>query len=104
MIARVQTFTLLGVEAFDVCVEVDVAPGLPSFSVVGLPDTAVRESRERIRSAVKNSGFEFPGSRIVASLAPADLRKTGPGFDLAIAAGLLVSFGQLPEDSLNDCA
>lgn len=104
MIARVHTFTLLGVEAFDVSVEVDVGPGLPSFSVVGLPDTAVRESRERVRSAVKNSQFEFPDSRIVASLAPADLRKAGPGFDLAIAAGLLVAFGQLPPDVLRGCA
>ena len=104
MISRVQTFTLMGVEAYDVTVEVDVAPGLPSFSVVGLPDTAVRESRERVRSAVKNSGFDFPDSRIVASLAPADLRKAGPGFDLAIAAGILLSFGQLPAGALDGCA
>jgi magnesium chelatase family protein len=105
MIARVHTFTLLGVEAIDVSVEVDVAPrGLPSFSVVGLPDTAVRESRERVRSAIKNSGFEFPETRIVVSLAPADLRKAGPGFDLAIAAGLLVSFGQLPAQVTESCA
>ncbi|MDQ3730353.1 MAG: YifB family Mg chelatase-like AAA ATPase [Actinomycetota bacterium] len=105
MIARVQTFTLLGVEAFDVTVEVDVAPqGLPSFSVVGLPDTAVRESRERVRSAIKNSDFKFPDSRIVASLAPSDLRKAGPGFDLGIAAGILVAFRQLPEDALAGCA
>jgi len=104
MIARVQTFTLLGVEAFDVSVEVDVASGLPAFSVVGLPDAAVRESRERVRSAVKNSGFEFPDKRIVASLAPADLRKAGPGFDLGIAAGVLVSDGQLPEDAIKGCA
>ncbi len=104
MIARVHTFTLLGVEAFDVTVEVDVANGLPAFALVGLPDTAVRESRERVRSAVKSSGFEFPDSRIVASLAPADLRKAGPGFDLAIAAGILVSTAQLPGDSLRGCA
>jgi len=105
MIARVQTFTLLGVEAFDVSVEVDVAEqGLPSFAVVGLPDAAVRESRERVRSAVKNSDFKFPETRIVASLAPADLRKAGPGFDLGIAAALLVSSGQLPQDALRGCA
>lgn len=103
-IARIQTFTLLGVDAFDVTIEVDVAQGLPSFSVVGLPDAAVRESRERVRSAVKNSDFDFPDRRIVASLAPADLRKAGPGFDLGIAAGLLVSSGQLPEDALRSCA
>ncbi len=104
VIARVQTFTLLGVEAFEVTVEVDVSKGLPSFSVVGLPDTAVRESRERVRSAVKNSNFDFPEKRIVASLAPADLRKAGPGFDLGIAAGVLVSDGQLAADALNGCA
>ena len=104
MIARVQTFTLLGVEAFDVTVEVDVASGLPSFSVVGLPDAAVRESRERVRAAIRNSGFDFPEKRIVASLAPADLRKAGPGFDLGIAAGVLASDAQLPGDELQGCA
>ncbi|HYH61759.1 MAG TPA: YifB family Mg chelatase-like AAA ATPase [Solirubrobacterales bacterium] len=104
-IARIQTFTLLGVDAFDVTVEVDATSGgLPAFSLVGLPDTAVRESRERVRAAIENSGFDFPRSRIVASLAPADLRKVGPGFDLSIAAGLLVSSGQLPADALRACA
>lgn len=105
VIARVHTFTLLGVEAAEVSAEVDVAKrGLPSFSVVGLPDTAVRESRERVRSAIRNSGFDFPETRIVASLAPADLRKAGPGFDLAIAAGVLVASGQIPEDAIRGCA
>lgn len=104
MIARVHTFTLLGIEAVDVSVEVDVGKGLPSFSVVGLPDAAVRESRERVRSAVKNSGFEFPDKRILVSLAPADLRKAGPGFDLGIAAGVLVSDGQLPAEAIHGCA
>jgi len=104
-IARIQSFTLLGVEAVDVTIEVDVASsGLPAFSVVGVPEKAVRESRERVRSAVKNSQFKFPETRIVASLAPADLRKAGPGFDLGIAAGLLVSSGQLPADALRGCA
>ncbi|MDQ3759013.1 MAG: ATP-binding protein, partial [Actinomycetota bacterium] len=104
MIARVHTFTLLGIEAVDVSVEVDVGKGLPSFSVVGLPDAAVRESRERVRSAVKNSGFEFPDKRIVVSLAPAGVRKAGPGFDLGIAAGVLVSDGQLPAEAIQGCA
>ena len=105
MIARVHTFTLLGVEALEVSVEVDVAArGLPSFSVVGLPDAAVRESRERVRSAIRNSGFEFPETRIVVNLAPADLRKAGPGFDLAIAAGLLVASGQLRGEAVEGCA
>ena len=75
--------------------------GLPAFSIVGLPDAAVRESRERVRAALVNSGFEFPLQRITANLAPADLRKAGPGFDLAIAAALLAAIGQLPPAALD---
>ena len=91
-----------GVEALPVDAEVDIHRGLPAFSVVGLPDAAVRESRERVRAAIVNSGFEFPLKRITVSLAPSDLRKAGPGFDLAIAAGILVASGQLPERLLRD--
>ncbi len=90
-----RTFALVGIEARAVSVEVDIGSGLPSFSIVGLPDTAVRESRERVRAALVNSGFEFPQQRITANLAPADLRKVGPGFDLAIAAALLAASSQL---------
>ncbi len=105
MLASVRTFTIQGVEARDVNVEVDVrANGLPSFALVGLPDTAVRESRERVRAAIANAGFQFPQSRITASLAPADLRKAGPGFDLALAAALLVASGQLPARILDGAA
>ncbi len=104
MLATARTFTLLGVDAHGVGVEVDVCRGLPAFALVGLPDAAVRESRERVRAAVSNSGFEFPGTRITASLAPANLRKGGPGLDLAIAAALLGSSGQLPEGVLNGVA
>lgn len=95
MLAQARTFTLIGVEAEEVHVEVDVTRGLPAFSLVGLPDAAVRESRERVRSAIVNSGFEFPLRRITASLAPADVRKAGPALDLAIAAALLAASGQL---------
>lgn len=95
MLATVQTFTLDGIEARSVRVEVDVHRGLPAFSVVGLPDAAVREARERVRAALANCGFEFPLRRIVANLAPASLRKAGPGMDLAIAAALLRASGQL---------
>jgi magnesium chelatase family protein len=95
MLAQALTFTLSGVTAEPVRAEVDVNVGLPAFSLVGLPDAAVRESRERVRAAVTNSGFEFPLRRITASLAPADLRKAGPGFDLAIAAALLAASGAL---------
>ncbi len=79
-----------------VTAEVDIHRGLPSFAVVGLPDAAVRESRERVRAAIVNSGSDFPLQRITVSLAPADLRKAGPGFDLAIAAAILTASGQLP--------
>jgi magnesium chelatase family protein len=95
MLASARTFAVLGVEAREVQVEVHVGPGLPAFSLVGLPDAAVRESRERVRAALVNSGFKFPQQRITANLAPADLRKAGPGFDLAIAAALLAASDQL---------
>jgi magnesium chelatase family protein len=97
VLAVARTFTLLGIGAREVLVEVDVHRGLPTFSLVGLPDAAIRESRERVRSALVNSGFEFPLRRITANLAPADLRKAGPGLDLAIAAALLCASGQLAD-------
>ena len=100
MLSRCVTFALEGLEPIPVTVEVDVRPGLPSFSIVGLGDAAVRESRERVRAALVNSGFEFPLRRIVANLAPASLRKTGPAFDAAIAAGLLAASEQIPILSL----
>ena len=96
MFAIARTFALIGVTAEPVHVEVDIGAGLPSFTIVGLPDAAVRESRERVRSALVNSGFRYPQHRITVNLAPADLRKAGPGFDLAIAAALLAASGQLP--------
>jgi magnesium chelatase family protein len=104
MLASARTFALLGVSAREVTVEVDVRSGLPAFSLVGLPDAAVRESRERVRAAVANSGFDFPQQRIIASLAPADLPKAGPAYDLGIAAALLVASGQVGADALRDCA
>ena len=104
MLAKVRTFALVGVEARDVVVEVDVSSGLPAFAIVGLPDAAVRESRERVRSAIQNCGFDFPQTRITASLAPSDLRKAGPGFDLAIAAAVLVANDQIPAAALGRSA
>ncbi len=101
MFAIARTFALIGVAAEPVHVEVDIGGGLPSFTIVGLPDAAVRESRERIRSALVNSGFRYPQHRITANLAPADLRKAGPGFDLAIATAVLVASGQLPRTVLD---
>jgi magnesium chelatase family protein len=86
---------VLGVEALPVIVEVDVSFGLPVFTMVGLPDTSVRESRDRVRTAIRNSGFEFPGHRITVNLAPADIRKAGASYDLPIALGVLAASGVL---------
>lgn len=95
MLAMARSFTLDGLAVQAVSVEVDVSRGLPTFSLVGLPDTAIREARERVRSAMANSGFDFPLKRITANLAPADIRKAGPGLDLAIAAALASASGEL---------
>src|SRR5437764_4744618 len=96
MLARVCTFTIDGVDPRQVWAEVDIRSGLPSFTIVGLGDAAVRESRDRVRSAIQNSDFEFPQLRITANLAPAFLRKVGPGFDAALALGVLAASGQIP--------
>ena len=95
MLARCLSASLQGLEARPVVVEVDLAPGLPGVQLVGLPDKAIQESRERVRSALRNSGFRGPLVRVVINLAPADLRKEGPSFDLPIALALLVASGQL---------
>jgi magnesium chelatase family protein len=95
MISAVRSATLDGVSARPVWVEVDIHRGLPGFAIVGLPDAAVREARERVRAALVNCGFEFPLQRVVVNLAPASLRKAGPGLDLAIAAALLLASAQL---------
>ncbi|MGA8721476.1 MAG: magnesium chelatase domain-containing protein, partial [Solirubrobacteraceae bacterium] len=100
MLARVATFAIDGIDPRQVWVEVDIRSGLPAFTVVGLGDAAVRESRDRVRSAIANSGFEFPQTRITANLAPAFLRKVGPGFDAALALGVLAASEQIPADAL----
>jgi magnesium chelatase family protein len=104
VLATARTFTLDGISARPVRVEVDVHRGLPCFAIVGLPDAAVREARERVRAAIANCGFEFPLRRIVVNLAPASLRKAGPGLDLAIAAALLSASGQLEWEGLSRVA
>jgi magnesium chelatase family protein len=104
VLASIATFALEGVDSREVTVEVDVRPGLPVFTVVGLPDAAVREARERVRAAVLNSGLEFPLQRLTANLAPAHVRKAGPSFDLALAVALLAASDQLPLDQLESCA
>ncbi len=104
MLARVTTFAIDGVEPRRIHVEVDIRPGLPAFTIVGLGDTAVRESRERVRAAIQNSHFEFPQRRITANLAPASLRKVGPGFDAALALAVLAASGQFDASRLTDVA
>lgn len=89
---------VVGLEGAVVEVEVDIAQGLPAFFIVGLPDTAVQEARERVRVAIKNSGFSFPLKRLTVNLAPADLRKEGPAYDLPIAVGVLLASGQSTAD------
>ena len=103
-LARVDTFALDGVDARRVWVEVDIRRGLSAFTVVGLADKAVREARERVRAALQNSGFVFPQERITVNLAPASLRKVGPGFDLPLAIAILAASGQLPADAVVGCA
>ena len=104
MLASVATFAIEGVESREVTVEVDLRRGLPVFTIVGLPDAAVREARERVRAALLNSGLEFPLKRLTANLAPAHLRKAGPSFDLALAVAVLAANGQVPPEALPSCA
>ena len=96
MLAKVSSCAVVGLDGEVVEVEVDISQGLPAFAIVGLPDTAVQEAKERVRAAVRNSGHSFPLKRITVNLAPADLRKEGPSYDLPIAVGILMASGQVP--------
>jgi magnesium chelatase family protein len=98
MLAKVKSAAVVGLEGAVVEVEVDISPGLPSFTIVGLPDKAVQEARERVRSAIRNSYYKFPNRRITVNLAPADLKKEGPAYDLSMAIGILISSEQLNAD------
>ena len=100
MLARVQSGALKGVDAYLVEVEVDLAPGMPYFATVGLPEVAVRESKDRVRATLKNSGYRFPGNRVTINLAPADVRKEGTGFDLPVALGILAAQEIVPQENL----
>src|ERR1051325_316951 len=102
MLATVLSSALQGIDAL--IVEVDLARGMPRFAVVGLPEGAVREAKDRVRSAVKNSGYEFPRGRITINLAPADVKKEGSAFDLPIALGILPPPGRLPMERLRGFA
>jgi magnesium chelatase family protein len=98
MLGKVITCAMVGLEGYIVQVEVDISPGLPKFFVVGLPDEAIQESRERVRGAIRNSGFKFPMTRITANLAPADVKKEGPAYDLPIAVAILMATEQITAD------
>lgn len=97
-VAKVYSASTLGLDSYPVEIEVDIGAGLPSFTIVGLPDKAIDESKERIRSAIKNSGFSFPQHRLTINLAPADVKKEGPSFDLPMALGILLAGGQLDDN------
>ena len=100
MLAFIHSCGLSGIEGFPVDVEVNLAHGMPMFEIVGLPDASVKESRERVRAALKNSGFPFPAERLTVNLAPADLKKEGPSYDLPLALGILACMGTLGQEAL----
>ncbi len=102
MLAKALSCAVVGLDSALVEVEVDLSPGLPSFAIVGLPDTAVQEARERVRAAIKNSGGRFPSNRITVNLAPADLKKEGPSYDLAIAMGILSAVGAVDAEAIKN--
>src|SRR5690606_29285999 len=99
-LAKVRSMSLNGLNALEVEVEVDIRSGLPGFSIVGLPDKAIDESRERIKSAITNSGFSFPTKKVVVNLAPAHIKKEGSWYDLSIALSILLASGHLEKESL----
>ena len=102
MLARVFSCAVIGLEGVIVEVEVDTGQGLPGMIIVGLPDAAVQESRERVQAAVRNAGFEYPRKRIVVNLAPATVRKEGPAYDLPIALGVLVMSERIPQEAVEE--
>lgn len=102
MLSIIKSMSLQGLEGYLVDVQVDVVAGMPNWGVVGLPDISVKEAKERVRTAIKNSGYEFPSRRIVINLAPADTRKEGSFYDLPIAIGILIDFGEIRKQSMTE--
>ncbi|MCM8818580.1 MAG: YifB family Mg chelatase-like AAA ATPase [Candidatus Omnitrophica bacterium] len=102
MISKVNSLTIWGIEGYPVEIEIDISKGLPGISIVGLPDQAVKESKDRIKPAIKNSGYDFPSGKITVNLAPADLKKEGPYFDLPIAIGILSASGKIKQSKLSE--
>lgn len=104
MLSKVNSMALLGLEGYLIDVQVDVSNGMPCWEIVGLPDTSVREAKERVKTAIKNSGYEMLSKRIVINLAPADTKKEGSTFDLPIAIGILIDLGEIHAEKLHDIA
>jgi magnesium chelatase family protein len=102
MVSKINSFTIWGIDAYPIDIEVDISKGLPSISIVGLPDQSVKESKDRLKPAIKNSGFEFPSGKIVVNLAPADLKKEGSYFDLPIAIGILSSLNIIKQSVIDE--
>ena len=100
MLSIIKTMSLHGLDGYLIEVQVDVSPGMPEWTIVGLPDTSVKEAKERVRTAIKNSGFEFQSKKIIVNLAPANTRKEGSLFDLPIAIGILANFGEIVSQNL----
>ena len=100
MLSKILTSATYGIDAYLIEVETNVERNIPSFTIVGLPDNAVKESRERVIAAIKNSGFEYPLKKITVNMAPADIKKEGSSFDLPIAIGLLAAIERIKEESL----
>ena len=102
MLAKVFSSAVIGIDAYIVEVEVDISQGLPSFATVGLPEGAVRESKDRVKASIKNCGYHFPSDRITVNLAPADIKKEGSAFDLPMAVGILGATGLIPDGVTGD--
>lgn len=102
MLSKIKSITTSGIEGFVVDVEVDIGKGIPGISVVGLPEQSIKESRDRIKPAIRNSGYEFPNRKVVVNLAPADLRKEGSHFDLPIAIGIMAAEGKIPQNKISE--
>ena len=102
MLSKVLSFGLSGIDGYLVTTEVDISLGLPGFDLVGLGDTAIKESKERVKSAIRNSGFKYPINKITVNLAPATTKKEGPMFDLSIAVGILSASGQISVDEVEN--
>ena len=103
MVVKIKSIGLFGMDSFDVTVETDISRGIPAFDIGGLPDASIKESRDRVRSAIRNCGFEFPTQRIIVNLAPADVKKYGSIYDFPILVSILFSTGVIQQD-LDDCA